>query len=87
MKNRTRHTGRLNIIERLPQSTNGNARFLLEVDGWTCRTAVDSSIANDVKNFDGKRVDAIIGTHYGMATLSDVALSTEIFLDEYVKSQ
>tara|TARA_R110000851_G_scaffold266824_1_gene419282 strand:+ start:243 stop:482 length:240 start_codon:yes stop_codon:yes gene_type:complete len=76
MKNLTRHTGRLNIIERLPQSANGNARFLLEVDGWTCRTAVDSSIANDVKNFDGKRVDAIIGTHYGMATLFQADLST-----------
>jgi hypothetical protein len=69
MKNITGHTGLLEIIERLPSSANGNPRYLLRVDGWTCRTAVDSSLGYSVTNYDGKRVAATIGTHYGNATL------------------
>lgn len=65
----TQHTGKLEIIRRLPSSRNGNPRYLLKVDGWTCRTAPDSSIAYAVTNYDGKRVDAIICTYYGNATL------------------
>lgn len=69
MKNVTRHTGTLEIVSRLPSSANGNPRYLLRVDGFTCRTAVDSSHAYEVTNFDGKRVEATIGTHFGVATL------------------
>lgn len=69
MKNMTRHTGTLKLIKRLPSSTNGNPRWLLRVDGFTCRTAVDSSLGYYVTNHDGKRATAIIGTHYGKATL------------------
>jgi hypothetical protein len=74
MNNLTRHTGLLTIIKRLPQSTNGNPRFLLTVDGWTCRTSVDCSLGYKVKNLDGKTVEAVIGTHYGQATLASVEL-------------
>lgn len=73
MKNVSRHYGKLEIIKRLPSSTNGNPRFLLRVDGWTCRTAVDSSLGYEVQNFDGKQVVATIGTHYGNATLDSVS--------------
>jgi len=69
MKNVTRHTGKLEIIERLPASRNGNPRFLLRIDGWTCRTQVDSSAGYEVQNYDGKTITATIGTHYGVATL------------------
>lgn len=69
MKNRTRHFGKLEIITRLPNSYYGNPRYLLRVDGWTCRTSVDSSLAYKLPNDDGKEVEAIIGTHYGVATL------------------
>lgn len=69
MKNVTHHIGKLEIIERLPSSRNGNPRYLLRVDGWTCRTAVDSSLGYSVGNLDGKQVEAYIGTHYGKATL------------------
>lgn len=72
MKNITRHTGTLEVITRLPSSANGNPRYLLRVDGFTCRTAVDSSLGYKVTNFDGKRVTATIGTHYGKATLNSV---------------
>lgn len=73
MKNITGHVGTLSIIKRLPSSINGNARFLVQVAGFTCRTAVDSAVADDVKNLDGKLVEASIGTHFGVATLNSVS--------------
>lgn len=72
MKSVTRHIGKLEVVRRLPSSTNGNPRYLLRVDGWTCRTAVDSSTAYGITNLDGKQVVATIGTHYGVATLDSV---------------
>jgi hypothetical protein len=75
MKNITRHTGKLQIIKRLPSSRNGNPRYLLKVDGWTCRTSVDSSLGYSVTNFDNKIVEATIGTHFGNATLDSVKLA------------
>jgi hypothetical protein len=70
MKNMSRHIGTLEIVSRLPSSRNGNPRYLLRVDGFTCRTSVDSSFGYSVTNFDGKRVEATIGTHFGVATLN-----------------
>jgi hypothetical protein len=75
MRNITRHTGTLDIINRLPSSANGNPRFLLKVDGWTCRTSVDCQLGYSVQNYDGKQVEATIGTHYGKPTL--MALQTK----------
>lgn len=72
MKNITRHTGTLEVIERLPSSTNGNPRYLLRIDGVTCRTAVDSSYGYSITNYEGKQVEATIGAHYGKATLNSV---------------
>jgi hypothetical protein len=86
MKYLTRHTGLLSITHRMSQSTNGNARFMVTVDGWHCRTGVDSDVADDVKNMHGKQVVAVIGTHYGVATLASVELAPEIFLDEHAKA-
>jgi len=75
MKNVTRHIGKLEIVRRLPSSANGNPRYLVYVAGFTCRTAVDSSLGYSVTNFDGKNVVATIGTHYGVATLDSVQLA------------
>ena len=72
MNNITSHTGKLEIIERLPSSYSGNPRFLLRVDGHTCRTSPDSSIAYAIQNHDGKVVSATIGAHYGKATLNTI---------------
>ena len=72
MKNITRHTGMLEIIERLPNSVNGNPRYLLRIDGFTCRTAPDSMHAYGVTNFEGKTVTATIGTYHGKATLNTI---------------
>ena len=70
MKNVTRHVGILEIIGRLPSSKNGNPRYLLRVDGWTCRTAVDSVMGYSIANYEGKKVEVTIGTHRGVATLN-----------------
>ena len=70
MKNLSRHIGTLEVIQRLPSSYFGNPRYLLRIDGVTCKTAVDSSYGYSVTNFDGKEVEATIGSHYGSATLN-----------------
>jgi hypothetical protein len=74
MRNITRHIGKLEIVERLDNSVNGNPRYLLKVDGWTCRTSVDSSHGYEVPNYEGHVVAATIGTHYGKATLDSCRL-------------
>ncbi len=72
MKNVSRHQGKLEVLKRLPSSLNGNPRYLIRVDGFTCKTAVDSGYGYSVTNFDGKEVIAYIGTHYGTATLDSL---------------
>jgi len=72
MKNITQHTGTLEILSRLPSSINGNPRYLIKVDGFTCKTPVDSSYGYCVTNYEGKQVQATIGTHYGTATLNSL---------------
>jgi len=72
MKNRTRHSGKLEIIERLPNSYYGNPRYRLRIDGFSCVTKVDSSHAYSLPNHNGKYVRAIIGTHYGLPTLDSL---------------
>lgn len=77
MNNRTHHIGTLRILDRLPSSKYGNPRYLLEVDGYVCRTAPDSSLAYSLPNHDGTRVSAIIGTHYGKRTIESVTAAPE----------
>ena len=72
MKNITRHAGKLEVLARLPSSYFGNPRYLIRIDGFTCKTPVDSSYGYSVTNFDGKQVEATIGTHYGAATLNSL---------------
>jgi hypothetical protein len=73
MKNKTRHTGVLTIIERDKNNgTNGNPRYVCTLDGYTCRTAIDSALAYSLPNYDGKMVTAMIGTHYGTVTIENV---------------
>lgn len=72
MKNITRHKGKLEIIKRLPSSINGNPRYLLRVDGFTCKTAPDAGIAYAITNYRDKDVIATIGTHYNTATLDTI---------------
>lgn len=72
MKNITQHTGKLEIIERLPNSINGNPRYLCRIDGYTFRTAPDSSYGYSLPNHDGKVTTVTLGTHYGKCTLNSI---------------
>lgn len=74
MKNITRHTGILSVVERCASSTNGNPRYLVMLDGYTAKTMVDSSLGYSVTNFEGKNVEADIGTHYGTRSIDHVKL-------------
>lgn len=74
MKNCTEHVGTLEIVKRLPSSTNGNSRFLIRVDGFTCRTAPDSDLADYVKAYKDKTVRVEICSYYGQATLRRIAI-------------
>ncbi len=65
----TRHTGTLKYVSRLPNSTNGNPRYLCAVDGYTFRTKVDSSMGYAISNYWDKEVAVTLGTHYGLLTL------------------
>jgi hypothetical protein len=72
MKNVTVHEGTLQVIKREPSSVNGNPRYLVMLDGYTAKTAVDSSEGYSITNYDGKRVKAEIGLHYGTRTIQNV---------------
>ena len=72
MKSITRHSGILEIIERLPQSTNGNPRYLFTIDGYTAATMVDSHYGYELPNHDGKRVTVTLGSHYGRLSLNSI---------------
>ena len=72
MRNCRRHTGTLEIVERLNNSTNGNPRWLVVLDGINCRTAVDSDDGYGITNFDGKPVSADIGIYYGKYTIQNI---------------
>jgi hypothetical protein len=72
MKNVSKHQGILKVIKRLPSSLNGNPRYLLSIDGFTCVTPVDSGYGYSVTNHNDKEVIAYIGTHYGTTTLDSL---------------
>jgi hypothetical protein len=76
MKTLSRHEGTLYVLDRMPNSRNGNPRFRLfigtETSGVSCVTAPDSSLGYTVQNYAGQRVRVLIGTHYGRATLNHI---------------
>lgn len=74
MKSITRHKGILTIIKREKSSANGNPRYLVMIDGYTAKTAVDSSLGYSIQKYDGKLVTCEIGLHYGTVTIQNVQL-------------
>ena len=72
MKNRTRHFGTIENLERLPRSKNGNPRFQFIIDGYRVRTKPDSAHGYSIENYVGKPVEVIVGTHYGKLTLDGI---------------
>tara|TARA_R110000764_G_scaffold22949_1_gene56612 strand:+ start:220 stop:447 length:228 start_codon:yes stop_codon:yes gene_type:complete len=69
MKNRINHTGALQVIERLDNSSNGNPRYRAEVGGLEFVTATDSMLGYSITNLEGKAVAITVGSHYGRITL------------------
>jgi|TARA_R100000479_G_scaffold169623_2_gene111507 hypothetical protein len=66
MKNITRHKGKITNLKRLPSSRHGNPRWIMKIDGWTCRTLPDSMHAYALSSSsEGREVTAEIGTYYG----------------------
>jgi len=72
MNSITRHKGILEIIGREKSSINGNPRYLVRLDGYTCKTKVDSSLGYSITNYDGKMVTAEVGSHYGTVIIQNV---------------
>lgn len=75
MKNITHHNGKLEIIRRLKSSAKGNPRYLLKIDGFTCRTFPNAMMAYDINRMAGRNVSASIGTYYGLPTIADIHLT------------
>ena len=65
MKNITRHTGKIRLIERLQNSKCGNPQF---------RTPKDSMLGYEIQNYIDRDVDVTvtIGTHYNTCTLNSI---------------
>lgn len=72
MKYVSQHTGTLIVVDRDKSSANGNPRYVVTLDGITCRTAVDSPLGYSITNYDGCKVIADIGKHYGTTTIKNV---------------
>jgi len=79
MKNITKHTGTLELVQRMKNSRDGNPQFMLAVIehpeqglGWRFRTPANSMLAYKAENFIGKKVDVTIGTFRGCATLDSI---------------
>lgn len=80
MHNITQHTGKLKLIKRLKNSSDGNPQFILAVIehveqnlGWRFRTPANSMLGYSVENFIDKNVTVTIGTHYGCTTLNNIS--------------
>jgi hypothetical protein len=79
MKSITRHTGTLELVERMKNSLNGNPQFMLALIehseqrlGWKFRTKANAMHAYKVEGFLGKKVTVTIGTYRGNATLNTI---------------
>ncbi len=72
MKNTKTINGKLNIINRLNGSINGNPRFLVEIDNQYFKTTPDAMLAYAIENHDGKHVRAVVGRHYGQASVESI---------------
>lgn len=75
MKNVQEYTGTLYIIDKMKNSINGNPRYMVLVGDTVAYTTVDSGIAYSIGNYDGKRVQASIGSHYKTTSIADVKLA------------
>ena len=62
-------TGKLENIERLPSSANGNPRYTFTVNNIACRTKPDTGVAYSLPNYDDKQVIITARNYYGYLSL------------------
>lgn len=74
MKDVKTYTGKLEVVQRLDNSFNGNPRYQFTVGGVAAITQADCSYGYSITNFDGKMVKARIGTHYHKLMLDRLEL-------------
>ena len=86
MTTRTRHCGKLRIIEKLRHSTNGNPRYLVAIDGYVARTIPNSQLGYTITNYNGKQVEAILRDWRGKLHIESVHTS-QIIVDNKVESE
>ncbi len=87
MKSITTHKGILSIVERMPNSTYGNPRYLVQVMdfsakegrltglGYAARTIPNSSEGYSIPNYEGKLVECEIGVHRNNVHIQNVRLA------------
>ncbi|MBP47658.1 MAG: hypothetical protein CMH53_06950, partial [Myxococcales bacterium] len=73
----THHAGILKIIKRLPNTTSGNPRYEVELDGYRMVTKPDVSDAYLVSDLGGCPVGVLAGYHYGKLSISQIFPGTE----------
>lgn len=64
--------GKLNVIERLPSSLNGNPRYLVEINGTGYRTKPDTSLGYSITNYEGKSVEAKVKIYRGKWAIESI---------------
>tara|TARA_R110000787_G_scaffold188437_1_gene300216 strand:+ start:555 stop:821 length:267 start_codon:yes stop_codon:yes gene_type:complete len=70
--------GILNKVERMPNSYNGNPRYLVSITSeymgntFLARTKPDASLGYSIDNHFGKKVSAILGSYYGHLSITNV---------------
>lgn len=72
MKNISRHIGVVESVTRMPSSSNANPRFRVYVAGVSCCTTPDSSYGYMIQNLLGKKVEVLVGTHYGICQIDSI---------------
>ena len=72
MKNIQTVEGKLEIIEQLKHSKNGNPKYFLKVGEVEMETETDSGLTFLVKSYEGKTVTAKYGLHRNKITLSEL---------------
>ena len=78
MKNKTRHTGILSNLIGLPSSKQGNPRYSAHCDGVNFKTAPDTTIGYSIASYDGKNVQIVVGSHYGVCTIESIKEVTNL---------
>ena len=78
MKNLTRSVGILEMVERLPNSKNGNPRYKCRCGSVDFITGIDSSHGYSISNDFGKKAIVTVGTHYGKTTLDRYQLQERV---------